>query len=236
MSGKFNIYDRGDIVEQAAQAIAAILREAIKTQGHASLMVSGGSSPKPLYSRLSKAKLAWSKVTISLVDERWVDSGEVGSNEDFIRQNLIQNRAADANFFGLKTDYPTVETGLAEAEARFKAMPRPFDICIMGMGGDAHTASWFPNSNGLTRALSLKNEKTLCAINAEGAPVAGDHPNRISLTLRAVLESHSIILFIPGEKKRTVFDNAPNNLVLDAPVQALLSAGPKLHVFASPRP
>lgn len=230
----YNIYDCGDMVESSAKAIETILREAIKTRGRASLMVSGGSSPKPLYALLSRADLAWPKVTISLVDERWVEPGQAGSNEDFIRSALIQNKASQANFFGLKTKHQTVEAGLAEAEARFNCVHSPFDICVMGMGSDAHTASWFPNSGGLTEALSLKNQKTLCAINAQGAPVAGDHPNRISLTLSAVLNAHAIFLFIPGGAKRAVFNDVPNKPQSDAPVQALLRAGPKLHVFASP--
>jgi len=233
---KPHIYDRGDIVAQAAVAIETILREAINTRSRASLMVSGGRSPKPLYERLSKADLDWSKVTISLVDERWVSSGQIGSNEDFIRQTLIQNKAAQANFFGLKTAHDSVEAGLPEAESRFQSMQLPFDICVMGMGSDAHTASWFPKSQGLSEALATDNPKTLCAINAYGAPVAGDHPHRISLTLQAVLAAHAIFLFIPGPEKRTVFNQVPQNLLLDAPVQALLSAESKLHVFASPTP
>jgi len=51
----------------------------------------------------------------------------------------------------------------------------------MGMGSDAHTASWFPNSKGLSKALSLDNKNILCEVDATGAPVAGDHPNRITL-------------------------------------------------------
>ncbi len=228
------IHDSGDMVIEAAAAIEATLRQAIETRGYASLMVSGGSSPKPLYARLSKANLDWSKVTISLVDERWVDPGEVGSNEDFIRENLIQNMAAQAKFFGLKTQHPTVESGLKSAEARFEKLKRPFDVCVMGMGSDAHTASWFPNAKGLEHALSPETEDILCFVDAAGAPVAGDHPHRISLTRRAVLDSHFIVLFIPGEAKRAVFDSAPTKPTSDAPVQVLLAAGTKLHVFASP--
>jgi len=219
---------------RAAGAIEAALRQALKTRGTASLMVSGGSSPKPLYEQLSKVDLDWSKVTISLVDERWVDPGKAGSNEDFIRENLIQNRAATANFFGLKTAYPSVQAGLNSARARFAKVDRPFDVCVMGMGSDAHTASWFPNSQGLGEAMALDNSNVLCAIHASDAPVAGDHPHRITLTLSAILDSHLLILFIPGAAKREVFDTAPSKSLFDAPVQALLLAGRNLHVFASP--
>jgi len=234
MIGEPVIHDRGDMVASAAAAIESVLRQALETRGHASLMVSGGSSPKPLYARLSKADLEWSKITVSLVDERWVDPGQAGSNEDFIRENLIQNKATSAKFFGLKTNHPSVEAGLKFAEARFAKVPRPFDVCVMGMGSDAHTASWFPNSKGLAEALALDNHDILCAVDADGAPVAGDHPHRITLTLRAVLDSHIVVLFIPGDAKRAVFDAAPTKSLSDAPVQVLLRAGPKLHVFASP--
>lgn len=234
MSGQPMITDVGDNVERAAQAICAVLKEAIKVRGQASLMVSGGSSPKPVYSSLSKADLDWSRVTISLVDERWVDSGQTGSNEDFIRENLLQNEASDATFFGLKTTHETVAEGLSEAESRFANIAQPFDVCVMGMGGDMHTASWFPNSVGLEEALSPENQNILCAIDATGCPVAGDHPDRISLTLPAVISAHAVILFIPGAEKRAVFDSAFDKELYDAPVKALQQAGAKLHIFASP--
>lgn len=234
MIGKPIIHCCGDMVANAASAIEAVLRQALQTRGHASLIVSGGSSPKPLYERLSKADLDWPNVTISLVDERWVDPGRPGSNEDFIREHLIQNKAVSANFFGLKTKHAKVKAGLKTAETRFRKVRRPFDVCVMGMGSDAHTASWFPNSKGLETALALDNQNILCDVDATGAPVAGNHPHRITLTLRAVLDAHAVILFIPGEAKRSVFDAAPAKPLSEAPVQALLRAGRNLHVFASP--
>ena len=232
MSGHI-IHDRGDIAVQAAQSIASMLDQAISTRGQATLMVSGGSSPKPLYEKLSHADIAWSKVTISLVDERWVDPGQAGSNEDFIRENLIKNKAAVAKFFGLKTRHETVETGLKAAENRFSATARPFDVCVMGMGADAHTASWFPNAKGLKHAFDLKNKNRLCYVDATGCSVAGEHTDRISLTLSSVLASHAVLLFIPGAQKRAVFEAAIHQAPKDAPVNTLLAAGNKLHVFAS---
>lgn len=228
------MHDMGDPVEKACAAIGAVLRQALEVRGHASLMVSGGSSPKPLYEKLSLEELDWQNVTVGLVDERWVNSGEEGSNADFICNHLIQNRAKAARFFGLKTQHATVRAGLSEAEDKFSKLERPFDVCIMGMGLDAHTASWFPNSQGLEAALSPSNKKILCAINAQGSPVAGNHPDRISLTLKAVKDSHLICLFIPNTEKRKVFDSASDKDLFDAPVKALLDAKEKLHIFGSP--
>jgi len=230
----YHLHDSGDIVADAAASIESALRQALSAQGRASLMVSGGSSPKPLYERLSHVDLDWSNVTISLVDERWVDPGEAGSNEDFIRQNLIQNKAKTATFFGLKTQHDTVEAGLADAEGRFADVTLPFDVCVMGMGSDSHTASWFPHSKGLAHALAPTNDGVLCAIHANASDVTGVHLDRITLTLQSVLNSNKVILFIPSTSKRAVFDAAPSKPLDEAPVQALLKAGAKLHVFTGP--
>lgn len=232
MMGEPYLYEGDDLVVKAATAIEKSLREALSERGSASLIVSGGSSPKPVYERLSQVDLDWSNVTISLVDERWVDPGQVGSNQDFISQTLLQNKASAAKFFGLKTADDTVEEGLAKAEQRFNAVHQPFDICVMGMGTDGHTASWFPHSLGLNEAMT--SNSILCAIDATGCEVAGDHPSRISLTLKAVLDARTVILFIPGEAKRRVLDAAPDKLFYEAPVQALLMAGSKLQIYASP--
>jgi len=234
MASVFHMHDAGDPVAAAANAIEAALRDALAQRGKASLMVSGGSSPKPVYETLSKADLDWKNVSISLVDERWVNPGEAGSNEDFIRTALIKNKAASAQFIGLKTSAQTVQSGLSDVEARLNDFATPFDVCVMGMGTDGHTASWFPNASGLNEALSSENNNTLCYVNAVGCCVAGDHTDRISLTLSAVLAARHILLFIPGEQKRAVFDAAAEKPLFDAPVQALTHAGHKLHVFASP--
>lgn len=228
------MHDVGDPVVAAASEIERALRDALATRGKASLMVSGGNSPKPVYEKLSHADLDWQNVSISLVDERWVNSGEVGSNEDFIRGALIQNAATSAHFVGLKTPAGAVEAGLSDAEFRLDNFSLPFDVCVMGMGTDGHTASWFPNSSGLNMALSPDNNNTLCYVNATGCSVAGVHTDRITLTLKTVLEAKCIILFIPGEKKRAVFDAAAEKPLFEAPVQALTQGGSKLHVFASP--
>lgn len=227
------LIETDDPVAAAADKIADKLRAVIAAKGQAALMVSGGSSPKPVYERLSKADLQWQKVTIGLVDERWVEPEQAGSNATFIRDNLLQNAASRAKFIGMKTPHDSPAEGIETLKQRFADCPKPFDICVMGMGLDGHTASWFPNSQGLEAALDTDNDEVFCVVNAQGCPVAGDHPHRMSLTLSAVLAAGEVILFIPGMAKREVYLAAADKPALDAPVKTLTKAGDKLCVFLS---
>jgi len=227
------LIDSDDAVLAAAQKIARALRRAIEARGQASLMVSGGSSPKPVYAALSQMVLPWERVTIGLVDERWVEAGQDGSNETFIRDNLLKNEASAARFIGMKTEHDTPQDGIDSLTARFDDCPKPFDVCVMGMGLDGHTASWFPDSQDLSAALDEANPNIFCAVDATGCPVAGDYPHRMSLTLSAVLASRDVILFIPGAAKREVYLKAAQKTPLEAPVKNLSKAGDKLCVFTS---
>lgn len=219
------------MVETAAGQIADAVKQAVANRGQASLMLSGGSSPRLVYEALSVMDLPWEKVTIGLVDDRWIDRGQPGSNETFLDETLLKNKAKDAKFIGLKTDDASPSLGADNSEEKLSTIARPFDVCVMGMGLDGHTASWFPNSKGLEDALNVNNAKTVTAIDARGCPVAGDHPDRITLTLSAVMASKEIILMIPGAGKADVFAASCEKSVFDAPVKALRAAGERLTVI-----
>jgi len=220
------------LAQRTAIIIADKLGQAIKYRGRASLLVSGGSSPKSVYEALSTYDLPWDKVTISLVDERWIVPEQAGSNESFIRTALLINKAAAATFISLKTRHKTVTEGLPDVELRLQNIPRPFDICVMGMGLDGHTASWFPNSQGLRSALDIDNIDTVCAIDADGCPGAGDYRFRITMTLSAVMNSRHIMLYIPGAEKADVFAKAKQKSIYEAPVKTLLAAGERFTLFS----
>jgi len=222
---------REAMVKTAAKQIADAVNAAVKTKGIASLMLSGGSSPRPVYEALSVMDLPWDKVTIGLVDDRWIERGEGGSNETFLDEILLKGPAQNAKFIGLKTRDINPAAGVKASEARISAIEQPFDVCVMGMGLDGHTASWFPNSKGLKEALDPNNPHSVIAIDARGCPVAGDHPDRITLTLSAVMASKQIILMIPGTGKSTVFNDSAIKSVYDAPVKALRAAGERLTVI-----
>ncbi|XEH48704.1 6-phosphogluconolactonase [Edwardsiella tarda] len=78
--------------EQLADDIAARLRQGIAARGQASLVVSGGRTPLGLFARLSQQALDWSRVTITLADERWVAPQDEASNERLVREHLLQGR------------------------------------------------------------------------------------------------------------------------------------------------
>ncbi len=186
--------------EALAEAILARLSAAIAERGEASLIVSGGKSPVPLFARLRVADLDWSKVWITLADERWVAPSSPDSNERLLREHLLIEGAAAARFVPLKSAFDLVADGLAASAAALAAIPRPFDVVVLGMGEDGHTASLFPGAEGLAAALALDNPAPLAAIT----PLTAAHP-RITLTLAALLDSRCVMLPLSGAAKNTVY-------------------------------
>lgn len=211
--------DSATLVAVLAAQVAELLRAGIKARGRASLVVSGGSTPVPFFAALSELALDWKQVTITLADERWVDPAEADSNERLVRLHLLQNRAAAARFVGLKTVAPTAVQGEKECADRLALLPRPFDVLILGMGNDGHTASLFPQAARLGEALALDSGQLCMAITPPAAP-----HERMTLTLPALLHSRQIILHLVGAGKRAVYEKAlANGPVAEMPIRAVLS-------------
>jgi 6-phosphogluconolactonase len=197
------------------------LTEALADGDAASFLVSGGSSPAPIYKRLSEADVAWNKIKVALVDERWVDFDHDKSNEAFIVKTLLQNNAANAKLIGMKNTAATAADGLAQCEASYQTLPTPFDVTVLGMGPDGHTASWFPHAKGLDEALS---SDALCsAITARKSEVTGDCVERMTLSLAGVANSKHVLLLISGDEKLATYREAlAGGDVADMPVRAIL--------------
>ena len=177
-------------VREAASRIEAALRDALAARGRAVLLLSGGSSPRLVHEALSEIDLDWCRVHVGLVDDR-VDPA--GSNADFIRETLRKNHAEASTF------HPMTEGGYTDL--------MPADMCVLGMGTDGHTASWFPETKDLAKAMDVDTDEVVVAVDSESVPGAGKFRHRLTLTLPAVMQSRNILLFIPGAKKREVFEN-----------------------------
>lgn len=200
------------LVEALAASLADQLREAIAARGAATLVVSGGRTPEALFRRMSGLALDWSAVTVTLADERWVPPTDADSNEALVRRSLLVGPAAAARFVGLYTGADTPEAGEDACNARIRALPRPFDAILLGMGEDGHTASFFPGAPSLAVALAPPAGRTVQAIHAPGIPQP-----RMTLTLPTLLDTRRLLLLITGEAKRRTLDMAEG----DGPVEAM---------------
>ena len=148
--------DKDALTAELSATLEQSLRDGIKNDGRAVLMVSGGSSPAPAYKHLSTLDLDWQHVDVAMVDERWVEPSHEKSNEAFIKSTLLQNYGSAANFITMKNAAATAQQGAQECEEAYSELKSPYDVTILGMGPDGHTASLFPNADGLEHGLTTE--------------------------------------------------------------------------------
>jgi|TARA_B110000091_G_scaffold79154_1_gene87175 6-phosphogluconolactonase len=182
-----------------ASSIVKSLGRDIAEKGSASLLVSGGKTPSGLFKVLSETALDWSKVTISLVDERLVSDDNPDQNGNMVKSNLLINQAKNADFIPLVYDSKNRERNLLLSKVAVAKIPKPFTVVVLGMGSDGHTASLFPDSPELEEGMDLKNENDLVNSTTLMAPYS-----RITFTRRALLSSKKLILHCYGESKKQV--------------------------------
>lgn len=201
-----------------ATEISRRLTKSVSDRGIATLAVSGGRSPIRLFQLLSEAEVPWLSVIVTLVDERWVEPTDDASNEKLVRENLLVGKAGAARFVALKNNEETPEKGVPVCHDRLAKMPFPFDIMVLGMGDDGHTASLFPHAPGLAQALNSTRDELCAAVHPATAP----HP-RMTLTMRALQSSRWLVLPLQGEAKLKTFRMAmEDGPVEDMPVRAVL--------------
>jgi 6-phosphogluconolactonase len=183
-----------------ADDIAARLREATEARGEAVLGVSGGKSPVALFEALRVQAVPWSRVTVTLVDERCVPPEHPDSNARLVRAHLLQGPAAQTRFVSwIDTPSPVLAEAAAQANALMAALPMP-DVLVLGMGADGHTASLFPHSPDLPVALDLATPMCVCAVRLPEPPPQPSHP-RLTMTLAHILRSRRLVLSVQGDDK-----------------------------------
>lgn len=203
------------LVSDLVCQLKRLLLDAITLRGHAYLVVSGGKTPADLFQALAKVELPWDKVTITLADERCVSLGDNDSNERMLRQLLLQHEAKAARFVSL---YSETDPDLHHVAQEISALPT-FDVVILGMGDDGHTASLFPSADELNLGLD-ENAPAVLFVN----PKTTAH-QRVSLSKRRLLDSRVIFLHLKGQNKLTVLHQAmaqPDPMIM--PISAFLNS------------
>ncbi len=206
------------LAQTLAADVAQTLARAIAARGGASLVVSGGKTPVKFFEQLRSQPIEWRRVCVALADERWVEPGDPASNERMVREVLLKDRAAEARFAGLKNAAPSPDLGAVSAWETFARIPRPFEVTLLGMGDDGHTASLFPGSPNLSIALNLAAAAGCVGMWAPSAPQP-----RLSLNLSALLDTRRVLILLEGEAKLSTYRTASGDGAVDQmPVRAVL--------------
>ena len=212
--------DREMLIIEVAQKIVGDLKTALLTQENVSFVVPGGTTPGPIFDILCAADIEWNRVHVMLSDERWVPDDNDRSNAKLLRDRLLVNRAAAAKFTPFYV--PDVEVADACKDVSEKlASEWPISVLVLGMGADMHTASLFPQANGLDAALRADAD-ALLPIQAEG------QEQRVTLSARVLNSAISKHIVIFGDDKRAALDVAKGSLPEVAPVAAVLD-GATIH-------
>jgi 6-phosphogluconolactonase len=187
-----------------AQAVGDALHASLAAVGgvradRATLAVSGGTSPRPFLQTLSTQPFDWTRIDVTLVDDRWVDEHDSASNARLARETLLQHAARDAAFWPLVDTSQTLDAHVAALNA--DARRRVPDVAVLGMGEDGHTASIFADAPEWDFALTTPQR--FVAVHPGAAPHA-----RVSWSMSALREVGRLFLLIAGPRKLDVLNAA----------------------------
>lgn len=213
------------LADHVAERLSAAI--AHNPHGIATLVVSGGKSPVAFFQALAQKPIQWSKVCISLADERWVPTEHADSNAGLLKRYLFQGPAAEAGFFSLYRPTTTLDEAAAATDEALKELPK-IDVLVLGMGDDGHTASLFPDSPNLAEALDLDSTRRCLPMLAPSIP-----HQRLTMTRALLASATTPILSISGQAKLETLRKAlAGDDLAEMPVRAFLN--PSLEIYWCP--
>lgn len=194
---------RDALARQLADTVAGDLDTAIEESNSATLVVSGGSTPGPLFAALSGKSIDWSRVMVTLADERWVAPDQADSNERMVREQLLINNAGSARFVSLYRPAQVDASALEEIETSLTQLANPFTVVLLGMGEDGHTASLFPDAPEIEAAMQMDGQNNVMFMHPSSVEQV-----RITFTRRRLLATRHLYLHITGKNKLQLLESA----------------------------
>lgn len=218
--------DKSALVAAATDRVIELIKDAIASRDRCSIALSGGSTPKPIYQALAQADIPWNKLFVYWGDERYVPATHADSNAKMAREAWLAHVDIPAeNIFTVPTDTDSPEISAERYQqslmTSFNAasadnVPQ-FDLILLGMGDDGHTASLFPHTLALNEFY-----RWITVGNKDGQP-------RITFTSRLINQARHVMFVVAGANKQTALsqvfaptaDNATYPARLIAPVGEL---------------
>tara|TARA_Y100001968_G_scaffold295557_1_gene303048 strand:- start:252 stop:965 length:714 start_codon:yes stop_codon:yes gene_type:complete len=190
--------DKTSLSVAASDLIAQIIELILKNKIRAKIALCGGSTPKAAYALLGKKNIDWKNVDLFLGDERWVDNTSQESNCFLLNNSLFKegNPSLDASFFSVSTvEFPSPKESAKDYEMilknNFDGDPLNFDLILLGLGDDGHTASLFPGSDALFERDSLITVGE------------GKGHKRITFTSKLLSSADNVVFLVSGSSKQT---------------------------------
>ncbi|MEM9123764.1 MAG: 6-phosphogluconolactonase [Pseudomonadota bacterium] len=224
MAERHRFPDGQSAAHALADRVVEDLTQAIATRGDGVLVVSGGRTPRLFFEALSGRDLDWSRVTITLADERWVPETNARSNAALVRSALLRNKAAFARFQPLFIDGQTPHAVAAMPPAPLRhLLDRGFDSVVLGFGLDGHFASIFPGPDLLPIALDPAAPPGLLATRSTETKEP-----RLTFNLAAFMTAKRVYLQSQGAEKHSMLMKETLN---EQTPLALLLAQRSLFIF-----
>jgi len=215
-----------DLAFRAADAAAAIIKETVQATGRCCLVLSGGNTPRTLYSRWASrfaTEIPWAHVHVFWGDERFVPPDDPRSNFRMAREALLDHVPIPSpHIHAMLTSFDTPELAAATYEntlRRYFDGDRPrFDLLLLGLGPEGHTASLFPRSPALDETTHWVMPVT----------VPADPPSRLTLTLPALNAATHTYFLVTGSEKAAALDHVlePAADVRTYPAAGIKAGGP----------
>ena len=223
--------------EAAATRLAASLGEGLRDpaqNGWAVFAGAGGSTPKPIYERLSNLRSYpdWQHTFVTLVDERYVPETSQDSNAALLKRSLVTNQAKGAVFLPLFRPAVTVDraAALATWELSVELEERRLDAVLMGMGEDGHICSMFPESPTLKTLLTPDLKPAVYGV-PPGRDGMAPPQERLSINLPWLANARRVLLALTGARKRAVFEREAAGDPRIHPIAAMIAAKVPLEVL-----